>query len=395
MREEYHLTPEGGNIQSDVLLLNGTPLKLTESFDIPEMQPKLVDPTSAVSVAPDTVRFSAVDQVKAKESGSVIDRRIPPQKSQSFKEKKKTQNWFQRQFSGKMNEDYDTIVEIEHATAVAAAAFAVKSVEEAAISDKKRAGNETGDSFVKIKSKKEETTLSKPEAGRLSKLFSGLTKDTQEDQDSKVPISTSPNHKIPQKTLLPAPSIKQTPTSDAILSAPSMRKTPTFADKPLNSTSSLKPGTSAPKLDLPTTSKPATPSNETKWQNAARPGVVKTKADEWEEAEMAKLNKRFSAVLPLTVMIVRYEQQITPILSWENKKKKKSKLQLGKRESEIERRRLKALEKYNEEMESIKQIAEGARAQAEEERKNKVLKVKEKANTLRRTGESSYRCCCF
>lgn len=88
-------------------------------------------------------------------------------------EKKKTQNWFQRQFTGKMSEDYDSIVEIEHATAVAAAAFAVKSVEEAAISDKKRAGNETGDSLVKIKSKKEETTLSKPEAGRLSKLFSG------------------------------------------------------------------------------------------------------------------------------------------------------------------------------------------------------------------------------
>ncbi|KAL6190121.1 hypothetical protein ACLB2K_036520 [Fragaria x ananassa] len=330
-------------------------------------------------------RFSGVDQVKAEESGSVIDRRIRPQKTQSFKEKKKTQNWFQRQFTGKMSEDYDSIVEIEHATAVAAATFAVKSIEEAAISDKKRAGNETGDSLVKIKSKKEETTLSKPEAGRLSKLFSGagLTKGTQEDQDSKVPISTSPNHKIPQKTLLPAPSIKQTPTSDVILPAPSMRKAPTFADKPLNSTSSIKPGTSAPKLDLPTTTKPATPSNETKWQSAARPGVVKTKADEWEEAEMAKLYKR-------------YEQLTNTILSWENKKKKKSKLQLGKRESEIERRRLKALEKYNNEMETIKQIAEGARAQAEEKHKNKVLKVKEKANTLRRTGEEAPTgCCCF
>lgn len=65
-------------------------------------------------------------------------------------------------------------------------------------------------------------------------------------------------------------------------------------------------------------------------------------------------------------------------------------------QSEIERRRLKALEKYNKEMESIKQIAEGARAQAEEKRKNKVLKVKEKANTLRRTGEEAPTgCCCF
>ena len=88
-------------------------------------------------------------------------------------EKKKTQNWFQRQFSGKMSEDYDSVVEIEHATAVAAAAFAVKSIEDSEISDKIRAGNETGGSFVKIKSKKEETSASKPEAGRLSILFSG------------------------------------------------------------------------------------------------------------------------------------------------------------------------------------------------------------------------------
>ncbi|KAM5567336.1 uncharacterized protein ABKV19_015431 [Rosa sericea] len=349
------------------------------------------------------VRFSGVNQMKTEESGSIIDRRIPQQKTQSFKEKKKTQNWFQRRFSGQMSQDYDSIVEIEHATAVAAAAFAVKSIEELAVSDKKRTGGETSDSLVKIKSKKEETTISKPEPGRLSKLFSGagLTKSTQEDPDSKVPISTSPtspNDKIPRKTILPAPSIKrtptsdaippassikQTPTSDAIHPAPSMKKTPTFADKPLNSTSSIKPETSAPKLDLPTTTKPAAPANETKWQSAAKPGVVKTKADKWEEAEMAKLKER-------------YERQNATILSWENKKKKKSKLRLDKRESEIERRRLKALQKYNNEMEFIKQIAEGARAQAEEKRRNKELKVKEKANTLRRTGEEApTTCCCF
>ena len=65
MREEYHLTPEDGNIQSDVLLLNGTPLKLTESFDIPEMQPKLVDPTSTVSVAPDSFVFVSIKDFHA------------------------------------------------------------------------------------------------------------------------------------------------------------------------------------------------------------------------------------------------------------------------------------------------------------------------------------------
>ncbi|KAL2319979.1 hypothetical protein Fmac_028948 [Flemingia macrophylla] len=36
MREEYHLTPKDGNIQSDVVLLNGTPLQLTKLLDIPK-----------------------------------------------------------------------------------------------------------------------------------------------------------------------------------------------------------------------------------------------------------------------------------------------------------------------------------------------------------------------
>ncbi|KOM53128.1 hypothetical protein LR48_Vigan09g178700 [Vigna angularis] len=57
MREEYHLTPKDGNIQSEVVLLNGTPLKLTQSLDIPEMNPKLVDPSSTVKVKPHSIVF--------------------------------------------------------------------------------------------------------------------------------------------------------------------------------------------------------------------------------------------------------------------------------------------------------------------------------------------------
>ncbi|CAN4122103.1 unnamed protein product [Withania somnifera] len=59
-REEYHLTPQDGNIQSDVLLLNGTPLKLTSSLDIPEMSPKLVDPTLPIRVAPQSIVFATL-----------------------------------------------------------------------------------------------------------------------------------------------------------------------------------------------------------------------------------------------------------------------------------------------------------------------------------------------
>ncbi|GFZ10882.1 hypothetical protein Acr_22g0002800 [Actinidia rufa] len=59
-REKYHLTPKDGNIQSDVLLLNGTPLVLTESRDIPAMNPELVDTLKPITIAPDSIVFATL-----------------------------------------------------------------------------------------------------------------------------------------------------------------------------------------------------------------------------------------------------------------------------------------------------------------------------------------------
>lgn len=64
-REEYHLTPKDGNIQSDVLLLNGSPLNLTGSLDIPTLSPKLVDPSKPISVAPDSFVFVTLKDFQA------------------------------------------------------------------------------------------------------------------------------------------------------------------------------------------------------------------------------------------------------------------------------------------------------------------------------------------
>ncbi|KDP41275.1 hypothetical protein JCGZ_15682 [Jatropha curcas] len=64
-REEYHLTPKDGNIQSDVLLLNGTPLKLTSSLDIPAMEPKLVTSSSPITIAPDSIVFVVIRNLRA------------------------------------------------------------------------------------------------------------------------------------------------------------------------------------------------------------------------------------------------------------------------------------------------------------------------------------------
>ncbi|KAL6505644.1 hypothetical protein OROHE_023023 [Orobanche hederae] len=64
-REEYHLTPKEGNILSDVVLLNGTPLNLTESSDIPALNPKQIDPKSPIIVAPNSIVFATLKDVPA------------------------------------------------------------------------------------------------------------------------------------------------------------------------------------------------------------------------------------------------------------------------------------------------------------------------------------------
>ncbi|CAN0896467.1 Heparanase-like protein 2 [Linum grandiflorum] len=64
-REEYHLTPGGGNIKSEVILLNGVPLLLTPSNDIPEMPPKLVPASSPVTMVPGSFVYVSIKDFKA------------------------------------------------------------------------------------------------------------------------------------------------------------------------------------------------------------------------------------------------------------------------------------------------------------------------------------------
>ncbi|XP_043705072.1 heparanase-like protein 2 [Telopea speciosissima] len=64
-REEYHLTPKDGNIQSDVLLLNGSPLVLSESLDIPPLNPIKVDASSPIKIVADSIVFATLPDFKA------------------------------------------------------------------------------------------------------------------------------------------------------------------------------------------------------------------------------------------------------------------------------------------------------------------------------------------
>lgn len=91
-----------------------------------------------------------------------------------FAENKKSRNWFKRQFSSQMGEDYDSNNGIDHATAVAAAAFAIRTLEEPGSPDQKKSREQPQAYWTSDKSKKEDKTIFAQEPGRsVSKRFSG------------------------------------------------------------------------------------------------------------------------------------------------------------------------------------------------------------------------------
>ncbi|KAL8250513.1 hypothetical protein R6Q59_034206 [Mikania micrantha] len=56
-REEYHLTPRHGHIQSRTMLLNGVPLEPTDDGDIPSFRPTMVKVDSPISIGPLSIKF--------------------------------------------------------------------------------------------------------------------------------------------------------------------------------------------------------------------------------------------------------------------------------------------------------------------------------------------------
>ncbi|TKY69606.1 Remorin protein [Spatholobus suberectus] len=280
------------------------------------------------------VQFTSAGESKA----GTRDEKIPIQKTQSFKGEKKQvfQNWFQKQFARKRSGDHDSR-DMDHAAAVAAAAFAINLQD---ISEQKSDTPEA--SLTKTKSKDDGTKPPIPLLRSVSKRLSGSFR-SKDDQGKKEPKSLVTDEKKPEQAITPAPSVK---------------KTSTFSDE--------KPETST---------KPDPVRQQTVTER-------RTKADQWESAELEDIRQR-------------YDKLREVIDSWENKKRMKARRKLNMEERELEQRRLKALEKFQNKITSIDQVAGAARTKAEESRKNEELKAKEKANVIRTTGKLPGICFCF
>ncbi|KAL9328809.1 hypothetical protein ACSQ67_003812 [Phaseolus vulgaris] len=290
------------------------------------------------------VKLTGAEEENKADLGGSRDQKVTTQKTPSFKDKKKVQNWFERQFSRNMSHDYDT--EMEHAAAVAAAAFAIFSQEVSLIPQQKKM-RETP--LSRGKSKVDDTKPSFSQFGETSTQFSvDLRPEKGMTPASSMRRSSTLGEKIRSNTDGKKPEIQ------------SPKRAPTFGNEHLVNTGEIKPESPHPKIpplvQKPEPLMPPPPPPPPIRQTSARAGSNETKANAWEREELEKIKER-------------YEKLLETIGSWEKRKKAKSVRKLNK--------------------------LQGAKAQAEERRRNEVLKAKEKANIIRTTGKIPGPCSCF
>ncbi|XP_057542277.1 uncharacterized protein LOC130820782 isoform X2 [Amaranthus tricolor] len=340
-------------------------------------------------------------QVRSKLTGKEEFGGSRERKKSSFKGERRPPNWIRRQFSRQMSykEPSD---EAEYAAAVAAAAFAITSLDSHNIDQ------------------------TKPELGThfsLPRIYSRIIDRATDEPSSAATDEYEPEARnmMPEKTIHPVPSPKQTPTQP--------KKRPTFADdieadpgmsydyrendelenakrsKPTNSFTGRSPSmrrnssfgeahmqnaktkqeisAAEPILPSPIPPPPAVPPLNIQpiapSERPSRPrdgkSDVESDADAWEREQLEKIK-------------ARYARLNNTIQEWEDKKKKKAKRKLETTEqTDHEKRRARAMQNYHIEMRRIKQIADGARAQAIDKRRNEELKVNAKAMRYRATGE--------
>ncbi|XAR65513.1 hypothetical protein NMG60_11009659 [Bertholletia excelsa] len=124
------------------------------------------------------------------------------------------------------------------------------------------------------------------------------------------------------------------------------------------------------------------PGDQRQRGSSTRRRSLEAKAEAWEKAALAKIRKR-------------YEKIDSSILAWEKERKMEAKMKIERKKSELEMRKGLNLQHYNKKLARIDQIVVGARAQAEEKRRNAEYEVKERAKRIRSTGKAPFRCLCF
>ncbi|XP_043725532.1 remorin-like [Telopea speciosissima] len=275
-----------------------------------------------------------------------------------------------------MSQNCDSSDDGQYATVLAAAAFAINSLEEAKLADEKKIREGLENFPTKARSKKEEGVTGQPDTGRISRK--STFKEWKADKKSSgivfswkcsaVKKSEKVDQRIPEHVVTSEKKPEKAPSR-----VPTTKRTPTFAEQLDTRPRPIPPPTAKPTL--------LAAGDDKRTKSSTRTGGPQSKADTWMEVEMAKIKKR-------------YEKMNSTIQSWEDEKKKKARRRLDRKERELEQRRARVLQQHRTEMRRIDQIVGGAKAQVEEKRRNEQLKAKENANKIRATGKVPATCFC-
>ncbi|KAK1276809.1 Heparanase-like protein 3 [Acorus gramineus] len=65
LREEYHLTPKNGDLQSQIMLLNGNALVVDSNGEIPTLEPMTYNSSEPITVAPHSIVFAHIPHIYA------------------------------------------------------------------------------------------------------------------------------------------------------------------------------------------------------------------------------------------------------------------------------------------------------------------------------------------
>ncbi|KAF3437583.1 hypothetical protein FNV43_RR20339 [Rhamnella rubrinervis] len=220
--------------------------------------------------------------------------------------------------------DYKLEDDDHFATAIAAASFAIHSLEEAELQYQKRLGENLRTSRTNTKTSRKDDMQSSGAATR--RLSNKEAKHSAGESSPRRPVGL--DHKA---------------SESAFQSRNPSRTSPVRGDRYQNRKGII----------------------------AGNTGV--TKAEAWEKTQMEKIKNR-------------YEKLKSTILAWENEKKMRAKIMSERTKSTLEQRMTANQKHYQNKIARIDEIARGARAQIEEKRRNKESDVKEKAKKIRSTG---------
>ncbi|KAJ1298253.1 hypothetical protein BS78_01G439600 [Paspalum vaginatum] len=269
------------------------------------------------------------------------------------------------------------------AATIAAAAFAIAAREEKLATQKKSVPIEAA--LPTPSPVKKAESMKKPAGGsKISRWFSGK-EPVEDDDDGPVNISV-------RRPLKPAPGKPDDIPPDQKV-APKMIGTSLSVKKGSGSSSKTADRKGSKKFEqeqaiqkAPSAVRPAT-SYHSRRNGEGAAGVTAiggtgSKADEWEKAKLARVKEE-------------YEKMMDTIAEWENEKKVKARRQKEQKETQLDRKRTKALDEYNQEMTRVNKVAGGARSMAVERKHNDETKIREKAHKIRSTGKLPTTCACF